>query len=211
MTKPNLIKQLWLWVDKDNIIHARTHDRSVTFGYDSKFPILIPNKGVFTRLLIMDTHETYYHCGISQVVNMLRQLDTLSQRTVITKDCPIIQPPSLPTYRFETTRPFAYTSCDIGGPFYVKNPNAEGKKARKKCSNAMFYCSPAWHSEALTCSWSVLCKGSILFWLLNASLASGGVQLQSCVTIIPPITMWPRRWLHFWSLSLFASLPWNIK
>ncbi|CAC5355044.1 unnamed protein product [Mytilus coruscus] len=66
----NLVKQLKLYLDKDNLIRCEGRIHNAPLDESTKFPILLPAKDKLTKIIIMDAHITHLH---SSTVTLLRQ------------------------------------------------------------------------------------------------------------------------------------------
>ena len=68
------MRQLRLFLDDMKLIRCggRIHNAPTTDA--SKFPYLLPNKHVVTRMIVADTHKKLHHGGVSITVTALRQV-----------------------------------------------------------------------------------------------------------------------------------------
>jgi hypothetical protein len=102
---------------------------------ESKHPILLPAKHVFTELLVKNFHHQNLHCGPQTLLGIVRlKYWPIAGRTVIQKifqNCtlcfrfkPKFYPQKmsdLPRTRLEAIRPFHNTIVDYAGPFLIKS------------------------------------------------------------------------------------------
>ena len=132
---PNLVKQLNLFLDDENILRCRKRLEYSDLPYEVKFPILLPNKNHYTRLLIKKCHEDNLHPGTNQMITILRQSYWFPKmrQTVKSSLHPCIlckkilgnhykmpPVPPLPKDRLLIDRPFTSTGLDYTGALLVK-------------------------------------------------------------------------------------------
>ena len=69
-----LVRQLHLFLDDMKLIRCgrRIHNAPTTDA--SKFPYLLPNKHVVTRMIVADTHKKLYYGGVSITITALHQV-----------------------------------------------------------------------------------------------------------------------------------------
>ncbi|XP_065217307.1 uncharacterized protein LOC135843368 [Planococcus citri] len=158
ISQPNA---LGLKRDSQNII--RCHGRLVESCLDdnAKFPILLPEKEFFTRLLIEKIHIDNYHVGVSHTLSELRKNFWIpkGRSTVyyVLKKCanckyydggPYKYPaiPPLPEFRVNQSSPFSCCGIDTFGPLYVSDNSVQ-----KKVFVSIFVCmiTRAIHLELL--------------------------------------------------------------
>ena len=153
----NIIKQLGLFVH-NGILRCRSrYERAGSLPFDAKYPILLSAKSHLTKLIVLDIHKRYMHCGISHTITVLRQsywlpsgrkavrsfLHSCNKCKVTTHTAsPYVSPisPALPEFRLERNPPFTYTATDMAGPIYVRSPHVQSKKKTVKCYIAVFTC-----------------------------------------------------------------------
>ena len=62
---PNLVKQLCLYLDKDNILRHGSRIHNAPVSDNTKFPLLLSSKRLTTDMTIQDTHEKLHHGGVA--------------------------------------------------------------------------------------------------------------------------------------------------
>ncbi|XP_063420482.1 uncharacterized protein LOC134705689 [Mytilus trossulus] len=140
----NLVKQLKLYLDKDNLIRCEGRIHNAPLDESTKFPILLPAKDRLTRLVIMDAHISHLHSGLSSTVTLIRQtywIPTIRQvaNSILRKcvTCKKVKgrpytapdPPPLPKDRLREAPPFTVTGVDFTGALTVKNNDGTTSKA----------------------------------------------------------------------------------
>ena len=136
-----LIRQLGLYLDK-GVIRCKGRIGKAHLSYNTRYPMLLPNKHPVTSLIIMETHKLCYHYGVGYVVAYLRTkwwIPKIRQRVkTVTRACVKCkrfqgksyegQPsPPLPEFRVQQAEPFHVTGVDFTGPLSVKTENGMGK------------------------------------------------------------------------------------
>ena len=158
---PPLVRQLRLFLDDMNLIRCggRIHNAPTTEA--SKFPYLLPNKHVVTRMIVADTHEKLHHGGVSITVTALRQVywipcirqcvKSVLRRCVLCRKLVgqpyrSPDPPPLPKIRVMEAPPFTVTGVDFTGALYVK------EREETKVYICLFSCAVtrAVHLEVVT-------------------------------------------------------------
>jgi len=158
---PPLVRQLRLFLDDTKLIRCggRIHNAPTTDA--SKFPYLLPNKHVVTRMIVADTHRKLHHGGVSITVTALRQVywipcirqcvksvlrRCVSCRKLIGKPYRSPDPPPLPKVRVMEAPPFTVTGVDFTGALYVK------EREETKVYICLFSCAVtrAVHLEVVT-------------------------------------------------------------
>ena len=71
---PALVRQLRLFLDKDNLLRCGGRIHNTPVNDLTKFPYLLPPKHVLTDTIIQDTHEKLHHGGVGITVTALRQI-----------------------------------------------------------------------------------------------------------------------------------------
>ena len=133
--KPNLIKQLGLYLDESKVLrcHGRLESSEITQEYGD--PILLHPHAHVTKLLILDIHCKVMHFGLHYVLSEIRLKYWIPKgrqtvKGVLTK-CVICkkvqgrsygQPPHapLPMERVTRSRPFSVTGLDYSGALFVR-------------------------------------------------------------------------------------------
>lgn len=109
--------------------------RDANLSTHLKHPIILPSDDIFTRKLIMETHENNQHCSSEWTHSLMRESYWIlkGRRTIqsVLKDCmackiyrasPVAQRMAdLPLDRMEADYPFQKVGVDYAGPIYVTN------------------------------------------------------------------------------------------
>ena len=122
LTVPSLCLNLHLCLDKDDIIRIKTSiSNCPNLTYEQKYPILLPAKESFTKLVIFYNHVLSGHMGLHYTRSQLRHKfwipkDTSVIKSVVNKcnSCNIERgqryhvpdSPDLSTYRFDVQHPW---------------------------------------------------------------------------------------------------------
>lgn len=132
--------------------------------FESKHPIILPDKDPIVRMYVRTVHEELLHIGQTGLINALRQrywlLNSRSTVRQVTRSCVRCFRTSpvgttqlmgdLPPTRVNPSPPFAVTGIDYAGPIWIK----EGKYRPKivKAYIAVYVCmaTKAIHLEAVT-------------------------------------------------------------
>ncbi|XP_030759214.1 uncharacterized protein LOC115884703, partial [Sitophilus oryzae] len=132
--KSKLIK-LHPFIDRDNIIRVGGRLRHSNYNYDKKFPIILPGKHYFSKLLVEYEHKRLLHAGPQLLLSSIREkFWILSGRNLVrqvVRNCTVCYRcnpvPSehlmgdLPSYRISQCRPFFNVGVDFCGPFMLKD------------------------------------------------------------------------------------------
>ncbi|XP_075150692.1 uncharacterized protein LOC142224790 [Haematobia irritans] len=134
--KSSSISSLWSCRDENNLIKVRSRiSSSNDLSYDEQYPIILPYKCYFTKLLVQFIHNITLHGGNNLLLRMLRlqywvpKAKNLIKTTIHNcKTCVISKQKLqtqlmgvLPPERTTLTRPFTNTGLDFAGPFEIKN------------------------------------------------------------------------------------------
>lgn len=68
-----LIRQLKLYLDSNNLIPWEGCIHNAPEDFSVKFPLLLTKKDKLTELIVIDTHPSHLHAGLSNTVTLLRQ------------------------------------------------------------------------------------------------------------------------------------------
>ena len=71
--KPNLVRELDLYMDEKNLIRCRGRIHNAPLDVDAKFPYLLPPKDRLTVLIIEHAHVTHLHSGLESTVTFFRR------------------------------------------------------------------------------------------------------------------------------------------
>jgi len=132
---PSIVKQLNL-VFMDGIIRCKGRLEHSDLTEDAKYPILLPPKDFFTKLLITNIHSKCFHSGVNYVITEMRQRwwiprarqcvrsvlrKCVTCRRVQGKPYPKPDIPPLPRERVSEQRPFFFTGIDYTGNLTVRD------------------------------------------------------------------------------------------
>ena len=152
----NTIKSLGVFKDVDEIQRCRGRMKHSNLSFDSKYPILLPRKADFTRLVIESAHERVFHNGIKETLaevrstfwipkgrqavknvikrcQLCRRIEGLAYPEPITAD--------LPDFRVLGGRTFQTAGVDFAGPLYVKDVYSLRTRNINKAYIAIMTCS----------------------------------------------------------------------
>lgn len=142
------------YVDKKGVLRAHTRLSNVVYlPYNTKYPVILSTKSVFTQLLIQSAHRDYEHgIGANSVKaeiktafiivgleNYLRSVRSTCRTCIRKNSKPFEQRiANLPSYRFaEPLRAFIKTGLDFAGPYEIKMGRM---KKRQKHYILLFTC-----------------------------------------------------------------------
>lgn len=114
-------------------------------SYQKKYPILLPKKCNFTKILIDYFHKIYLHVGPRTLHSVISQKYWIIAGKCIVRSrfrkcirCFKVNPSSLqpimgnlPKFRIQGIHAFHTVGVDIGGPFYTKESNRRNAKISK--------------------------------------------------------------------------------
>jgi hypothetical protein len=140
----NIRSSLQLFESEDGLLRLKGRFANSSLQYQEQFPIILRNKdSYFTRLVILDAHETTMHHGVETTLARIRSKYWIvkgrkSVKEVLRK-CVIctryqgrpMRPPSspdLPDYRVDhSAHAFQATGLDFAGPLFVKGVSKSNK------------------------------------------------------------------------------------
>ena len=137
-----LVKQLKLFIDDDGLIRKGGRLENAHLDYDCKYPILLPGKHPFTRLVIKRAHADVMHQGRQATLLRIRRTYWVTKLHTAVKSyvrkcvtCQRVQgrpyrmpvTPPLQKWRISESPPFSVTGVDYTGEIYVKE-NGEKRK-----------------------------------------------------------------------------------
>ena len=140
---PELVKKLGLFLEND-IIRCKGRIDNSQLSYSARFPILLPKKHWFTKLVIEDAHHQALHGGVQDTLCKLREHYWVPQgrqsvKSVIGKcyvcrrlegpRCDYPAPPALPSFRVDNCTPFLTTGVDYTGALNITD--SDTGEARK--------------------------------------------------------------------------------
>ena len=139
---PTLVRQLQLFIDDLGYLRCSGRIHNAPVSDSTKFQYLLPSQHWLTNLIILATHATQLHGGVSQTVTALRQSYWIMSmrrrvrsvlRTCVTckKTCgkpySVPDPPPLPKARTQLAPSFNTIGVDFTGALYVRNRSEEEK------------------------------------------------------------------------------------
>ena len=141
------------FVDAQGILRVGGRLKHSTLDFDEKHPIILPEKGHFTILIIRDHHEKALHGGTQLTLSMLRQNYWILRGRCVVRtyihSCVTCwrwrakasqqQMGKLPPSRVTATRPFLNWGVDYADPFLTKTSPGRGHRTRKSYV-AVFIC-----------------------------------------------------------------------
>jgi hypothetical protein len=141
------------FIDENGLLRVGGRLKHSLLAYESKFPILLPEKHHITRWIIRETHEDELHAGNEATLAAVRQRYwSISGRNIVRKiihSCvkcnranpkPISQKTGdLPKERLQTSRPFSTSGVDYAGPYLIKSSKLRNAK-KVKSYIALFVC-----------------------------------------------------------------------
>ncbi|XP_053686155.1 uncharacterized protein LOC128735696 [Sabethes cyaneus] len=146
------LKSLNPFVDAEGLLRIAGRLHNLDVPYDTKHPIVVPQKAHLTVLIFKQTHVRMLHAGPQLLLATLRQrfwpirgrdLAKKIVRQCITcfrcnprSICQVMGP--LPASRVTASRAFINCGVDYCGPFFVKTPNRRGPPV--KVFVAIFVC-----------------------------------------------------------------------
>jgi len=134
-TKPSIVNQLDLFLDKLGIVRCKTRLGNSKLLSDSINPILLPTKSYFTKLVILREHEANCHSGPNETLASIRQRFWIPRARCVIKSvirrcvkCLKVSAksynpppvPDLPGDRVTQSRPFQISGVDYTGAISVR-------------------------------------------------------------------------------------------
>ncbi|XP_071177522.1 uncharacterized protein [Mytilus edulis] len=127
-----------------NIIRCGGRINNAPIDESAKFPVLIPNKDRFCKLIVMDAHAKNFHTGLESTVTFIRQsywIPSIRQcvksilrncvtcRKITGRPYHTPDPPPLPSDRLNDSPPFTVTGVDFTGALNVRTKSNSISKA----------------------------------------------------------------------------------
>ena len=149
---PLLVSQFNLFIDKEGLLRTRTRINNASVSIESREPILLPSKSLFSELIIKKYHDLVFHNGTRDTLNAIRQkywilrgretVKKLVRRCVTCKKIEgvffkTVPAHTLPEIRVDNGPPFINTGVDFAGPLYVTDPKT---KETSKTYICLFTC-----------------------------------------------------------------------
>jgi hypothetical protein len=130
------------FIDENGLLRVGGRLKHSLLAYESKFPILLPEKHHVTKWIIRETHEDELHAGNEATLAAVRQRYwPISGRNIvrkITHSCvkcnranpkPISQKMGdLPKERLQPSGPFFTSGVDYAGPYLIKSSKLRNAK-----------------------------------------------------------------------------------
>jgi hypothetical protein len=142
--KTPIIRQLRLFLDKCGTIRCRGRLENANLKEATLYPILLPRRHHFTKLLVQQYHTLLLHAGVGTTTAMIRHTFWIPQirqliKTII-HSCVIClkshgkpykapESPPLPKFRLLEAPPFSVCGVDFTGVLYYKTPDSRNNKA----------------------------------------------------------------------------------
>ena len=152
---PHLISQLRLYVDEFELIQCKGRLENALLPDEVNCPVLLPEKSLLTKLVILDSHQRVCHSGVRATLSDVRERFWIIRgrkavHNVLKRCVPCLKlsgdayevdvVPPLPAERVSTGLPFRYTGTDFAGPLIVKSPCGR-KNDTKKVYICLFTCA----------------------------------------------------------------------
>ena len=150
---PSICLNLYLKLDDRGIIRVETsHAKCENLSNYQRFPILMPAKDPYTKLLIINSHIESGHMGLNYTRSHLRTKFWVPKETGIinhiVNHCQICSDqrgqryhvpgsPALPAYRFNVNEPWSTTALDMTGHMLTKE---HGSNELNKVYFIVFVC-----------------------------------------------------------------------
>ena len=134
-TKGTLQSQLGLFIDKNGILRCKGRLEHSSLSESARYPILLPQKDAFTRLVIERAHKQLLHSGVSQTLSSIRMRYWIPRGRanfrMALRQCLICRRHEggpykllffspLPSSRATEATPFTRIGLDYLGPLYIK-------------------------------------------------------------------------------------------
>lgn len=142
--KRSILSKLSPFIDINGILRVDGRLEHANINFNMKHPIILPNKGHFTQLLIDNAHKITFHGGARLTSAFIRQKYWIVGgnraikkiiRTCVTcrRHTPNIHQimGDLPEVRINPSRPFHYTGIDYTGYVDIKANKGRGIKTNK--------------------------------------------------------------------------------
>ena len=138
----SIFGNLHLVIDSENILRVKTR-ASKNFGFNYRYPIILPKNAHFSKLYAQEIHNIYGHVGPNQTLSACRSTVWITAgRTLINKlinNCSICKLhslklyrtpkfPDLPETRMSFGHPFQHIGIDMSGHYVLYNKGVEIKR-----------------------------------------------------------------------------------
>lgn len=154
------------FLDGQEIIRVGGRLQESKLSFAQRFPILLPSKHMFTKLLITHEHKIHFHAGPQALRSVLRRrwwilslTHSVQQCIYKCHDCVRIKADTrtqmmanLPKARVVPNRPFLITGADYTGPFLVREKGRGRQRVLRQSYIALFVCfsTKALHLEIVS-------------------------------------------------------------
>ena len=143
-SKNALIRQLKLTLDESGIIHCQGRLQNVQEPTETKYPVLLPPKDHFTKLVITQVHALTSHMGLECTIAQMRRRYWVPRIRQVTKtiirSCTVcrkwmgrpyrsFETPPLPSFRLTEGPAFVACGVDFTGTLYYKSTPTHNNKA----------------------------------------------------------------------------------
>ena len=145
LSKSNSLIRLNPFIDPQGLLRVGGRLKHAVLAYDERYPIILPSKSIFTRLIIEAYHRRSLHGGVQLTLGMIRQRYWIPRGRAIVKQrilqcvtcvrwrasIPQQLMGNLPPERVTPARPFLHTGVDYAGPIWVRTSKGRGIRAHK--------------------------------------------------------------------------------
>ena len=129
-------KQLGVYEDENGVLRCKGRIQNSSLPYETKFPVLLPQKHRFTELVILQCHAIVKHNGVRETLTQVRSHYWIPKgrqevkrllskcvkcRKITGKPCSAPPPPPLPQFRVSDDLAFSQVGVDFAGPLYVRD------------------------------------------------------------------------------------------
>ena len=129
-------EQLAVSKDERWVVRCKGRIQNSTLAYSAKFPILLPRKQHFTKLVIMQSHENVKQNGVRETLTKIRAQfwiikgrqavkDVLSKcvtcKKMLGRAYSTLPTPPLPSFRVSDDLAFSKVGVVFASPLYAKN------------------------------------------------------------------------------------------
>jgi hypothetical protein len=148
------LSHLTPFIDQLGIIRIGGRLEHASIAYNAKHPIILPKDHIFVSFLLQYYHTKHFHCGLNQMLALLRQnywilscrslVKSLINKCVICvkqrgKLCQQLMG-NLPKQRLQSTRAFNDVGIDYAGPLEILLRRGRGATTTTKAYIALFIC-----------------------------------------------------------------------
>lgn len=145
LPKRSKILSLTPFLDENGLLRVGGRIRHALVSYDTKHPLILPSKHIFTELIIIFEHTRHLHAGAQTVLAAVRRKfwpihGKSAVKRILHKcvTCSRLRPKfiyplmgDLPPSRVAPERPFSTVGVDFAGPILVKDGTLRTRKLVK--------------------------------------------------------------------------------